>query len=216
MKIYKSVGLILVLCLCFLAVHIVQAVTSDPGSEANPLVSQDYVDSKMNGLSASTDAKINTISEVVEKLSQQAIDLSKTQASKFQVLELGAGKQLLAGESTEIVLRAGKVAAVSGTNGGLLDLTDGSGADIKAGQTIPPNHLILSARNDGRGFNVYSDSWVLVKGDYTLGNAPATPEPTVAPTPKPKPTPKATVKPKPKATPTPKAKSTTSKTTKKY
>ncbi|HEX9060637.1 MAG TPA: hypothetical protein VF941_10700 [Clostridia bacterium] len=213
MKIYKSVGLIFVLCLCFLAVHIVQAVTSDPGSEANPLVSQDYVDSKMNGLSAATDAKINTISEKVEKLSQQAIDLSKTQASKFQVLELDAGKQLLAGDSTEIVLRSGKAAAVSGTNGGLIDLTDGSGVDLKAGQTMPLNHLILSARNDGRGFNMLSDSWVLVKGDYTLGDAPATPEPTATPTPTPKPTPKPTTK--PKVTPTPKAKTTTSKTTKK-
>ena len=129
-------------------VNITQAVagSAEPGSEANPLVAQDYVD-----------ARIAELNSQIEEL---------TKASKFEAVQIKAGKQLVAGASTEIVLRSGKAAAVVSANGGLSDLIAGN--DIPAGGNIPLNHLILIPRDDGRGFKTVSDVWILIKGTYTI------------------------------------------------
>lgn len=169
MKFFKSIKkgniiLLLVLVLSFVAVHVVQAVTAEPGSDANPLVSQDYVDAKINEVSA----KINDLKAVVDNVNGLILALQKTQAPKFEVLEVEAGKEILLGESAEIILRGGKATAISGAKGGLADLTAGSAIDISTGQNIPLNHLLLSSRNDGRGIKTLSKSWILIKGEYTV------------------------------------------------
>ncbi len=148
---------ILVLMFSFVMVHMVQAGTAEPGTDANPLVGQDYVDSKIGELAAS-----------VDNLNKLVISLQKVQSPKFEVIELEPGKQMFLGDSTEIVLRGGKATAISGELGGLSDLTSGTGADIITGQTVPLNHLLLASRNDGRGIKITVKAWVLVKGDYSI------------------------------------------------
>jgi hypothetical protein len=141
------VSLILIIAISFLLIHIVQAVTADPGTDTNPLVSQDYVDAKVNALT-------NTINNL------------KMQGAKYEVVNIKAGKQLVTGDSTEIILRQGKAKAIGSDAGGLSDLT--GAIDIQTGGNIPSNHLLLVPRNDGRGLKATTDIIVLIKGIYTI------------------------------------------------
>jgi len=172
MRFFKKLGrvhiifIVAVVIYSLALVSIAQAVTTgsaEPGSDANPLVAQDYVDSKVENLTA----KINELSAVIEDLNKQVADLKEgAGGSKFEAVEVKAGKQLVAGASTEIVIRSGKATAVGSANGGLSDLI--AGVDIPTGGNIPLNHLLLVSRDDGRGFKVKSDVWILIKGEYTI------------------------------------------------
>lgn len=135
-------------------VSAVQAVTAaEPGSDEDPIVTQSYVD-----------GKIAELTDRVEVLSKQLEDASKN--SKFEAVQVKAGKQLVAGASTEIVLRSGKANAVASANGGVSDLI--SGVDLATGKAITLNHLLLIPRDDGRGFKAVTDVWILIKGEYTV------------------------------------------------
>lgn len=160
----RNIIVFLALIFSFVAVHIVQAVTAEPGTDANPLVTQDYVDSKVNDIST----KYTELKTSVDSLNQQVAAVQKASVPKFEVIELDAGKIMLLGDSTEIVLRGGKATAILGEKGGLADLSSGNGAEYGKGQAIPLNHLLLSSRNDGRGLKVTAKAWILVKGDYTI------------------------------------------------
>ena len=86
---------------------------------------------------------------------------------KFKVLELKKGETILAEESTEIIVRSGVVNAVGSENGGLSDITQG--VDLKSGQQIKVNHLIIVPRSDGRGIEVKSnDTFIMIKGGYKI------------------------------------------------
>jgi hypothetical protein len=150
-RVRKSyIAVLLAILLSFFLGHIAEAVTSqtaaEPGSDGDPLVTQGYVDKKDNALKSS-----------VDKLGNQ---------SKFTVLELGAGKQLLTGAGTEIIIRSGTAKGIKGTNGGLSDVT--SGKDIAAGGSVMCNHLLISSRDDGRGIKASTKVWVLIRGAYTI------------------------------------------------
>ncbi|MHB9143819.1 MAG: hypothetical protein ACYC5Y_00530 [Symbiobacteriia bacterium] len=79
---------------------------------------------------------------------------------------LTAGQTLTAQAGAEIVLRSGKAAAVETTGAGLSDVTGGK--DLLRGTAVPLNHLLVAPRTDGRGIKVAVDSWVLVRGPYTI------------------------------------------------
>lgn len=116
--------------------------------------------------------QINDLTAVVDSLKSEIDKLKASGGGKgsvFEVLELKKGKILTLGASAEIILRGGKATAIASANGGLSDLTAGTGVDIKTGQAIPLNHLILISRDDGRGLKVTSDqAWVMVRGTYTI------------------------------------------------
>lgn len=86
--------------------------------------------------------------------------------TRVQVLELKAGQTLRAGAGTEIILRSGRVVAVSAPGGGIADLT--AGRDIKSGEAVSANHLLLVPRSDGRGLKALTPAVVLVRGDANL------------------------------------------------
>ena len=158
-KLYITI--ILTAMLTFLLMHIVQAVTTvsnEPGTESNPLVAKDYVDTK-----------INTLNQQIQTLKQTQ---GSGGSSLFQVVELKIGQQLLSGASGEIIVRSGTATAVSGQNGdGLSDLTtdDSTKGNLVTGQVIPLNHLLLISRDDGRGIKAVSDKvFILCRGSYTL------------------------------------------------
>lgn len=165
---YKKSGILtLVIVLGIALVHIVQivnaAATAEPGSEEDPLVSQSYVDEKINSLKASLD-------EMTKQYEESQKQLNEIESyGKFVPLELTKDQVLIAGESAEIILRGGKAMAIGGEGGGLSDITSGSGADVNTDQEVPLNHLLLISRDDGRGIKVVSEkAWVLVKGPYTI------------------------------------------------
>lgn len=154
------------------AIHIIPIVYAEPEendkvSNETILVTQDYVDEKINKLTNDSQSKVVELEELVEAMKKQLDEVEKY--GKFIALELEEGQTLLTGDSAEIILRGGKATTIAGEAGGLSDVTAGSGVDITTGQDVPLNHLLLVSRDDGRGLKVVSSkAWVLVKGPYTI------------------------------------------------
>lgn len=157
MRVFKllkkvHIALILFLLSTIAVIHIAQAVTAEPGTNEDPIVSQSYVD-----------AKIGELNATINSLKQQ---LQNTQYPKFEVIEVEAGKQLVAGASTELILRGGEATAVASNEGGISNLI--SGKDLKTGEQVPLDQLLLIPRDDGRGLKIVKKSWILIKGQYTI------------------------------------------------
>ncbi|RCX17864.1 SH3 domain-containing protein [Anaerobacterium chartisolvens] len=136
---------------------------AEPGSDQDPLVSKSYVD-----------ASIEQYKKKVEELKKQVEELKSggagTAAQGFESVSIDAGKIVYTGAGTEIVMRSGKAVSVKGQNGGLCDTT--SAKDLDNGQALEYNHLVISARDDGRGFKVTGQCWVLIRGGYKVEDAP--------------------------------------------
>ena len=87
-----------------------------------------------------------------------------------QVISLIAGEAFYATAGTEIILRSGEAVAIASSLGGLADLT--KGADLRQGEFLVANHLLLVPRDDGRGVEALTDAVFLVMGEirYRLNN----------------------------------------------
>ncbi len=85
----------------------------------------------------------------------------------LQVVTVPPGQKLVAEEGTEIIVRAGKGTAIASANGGLADLT--AGRDLKNGEVVALNHLLVVPRTDGRGLAAVTMVVALVRGGYTVG-----------------------------------------------
>lgn len=85
---------------------------------------------------------------------------------RLNVVELNAGRRLIAGAGTELILRSGNATVVDSESGGLSDVTDG--VDLRKGAQVPRNHLLIAPRDDGRGFKAENQVIVLVRGDYRI------------------------------------------------
>lgn len=180
------IGWVLLIITGMVASGMAVKVAAEPGDATDPLVSQSYVDGKIGELNtkiAALTTMVNTLSTTVTNQSKTISSLStevsalKSQVSglespKFTVIELLPGQSVMLGASTEFILRGGKATAISGTYGGLSDLTSGSGQDLIAGASVPLNHLILASREDGRGIKIIGTAdqkaYLLIKGAYTL------------------------------------------------
>ena len=134
------------------------ASTNDPGSESDPLVTLSYVELKMNQLKDYIDQKSFS--------SNPSQEISSTESTTFQVVELKKGQSLIAGGGTELILRSGEATAIVSPSGGLSDVTGAK--NLQRNEKIPANHLLIIPRNDGRGITAMSDSFLLVKGGYTI------------------------------------------------
>ncbi len=108
--------------------------------------------------------------DLEKKLSDTQKELAALKESMvFKVVKLPAGKILLGGNSTEIILRtkSGATAYIEKTaSGGLSNLI--SGKDHKNGEVIPDNQLLLVPNGDGRGIKASKESYIMVKGEYTI------------------------------------------------
>ncbi|MFZ5824856.1 MAG: hypothetical protein ACOY94_11050 [Bacillota bacterium] len=89
------------------------------------------------------------------------------QMALFRVMTVPAGQTIIGEGGTEIVLRGGKATAITTPQGGLLNVS--AGTDMQQGEEIPPNHLIIIPRNDGRGFKAETDLVLMVKGPAVVG-----------------------------------------------
>jgi uncharacterized protein YlxW (UPF0749 family) len=162
-KIHFIIALVAIFCL--LVISVVQAMTAEPGTDEDPVVAKSYVDAEISKFKAEINELNRELRTLTEKLEEQ-------ESSKYIVVELNAGERLIAGESAEIIVRAGQATAISGRNGdGLSDITtdDPSKGNLVTGQTIPLNHLLLVARDDGRGLEAVSSKvYLLVRGTYKV------------------------------------------------
>lgn len=89
-----------------------------------------------------------------------------TKAAIYQVVKVKAGKRLIAGASTEIIVRLGRATVVGTANGGVLDIS--SSVVIATGKIVPLNHLLLSQLSDGKGFKAVTDVTILIRGPYQI------------------------------------------------
>lgn len=86
--------------------------------------------------------------------------------SSFNVVSVKKGQKFIGGSGCEFILRQGQGDVLSAELGGLSDVT--AGYDIVSGVSVPPNHLLIVPRDDGRGFTAVTDVVIMVKGSYTI------------------------------------------------
>ncbi|MDD2216052.1 MAG: hypothetical protein PHR60_06515 [Eubacteriales bacterium] len=121
------------------------AQTYDPGSKEDPVVTKSYVDAQIAALKSSG---------------------GSGSAATFEAVFVEAGKKLIGGAGTELILRSGRASAIDNGADGLSDLTGAK--DLIGGSDVGKNHLLLVPRDDGRGIRATTDLWVMVKGSYTI------------------------------------------------
>lgn len=126
--------------------------SSDAGTSTDPLVTLSYVDSQIENLRV----EMNNL-------------VGQSSNAGYQILEnLNEGTRVIFGKNAEVIIRAGGGVVIPGSTGeGFSDLTDG--IDLRGGIAIPKNHLLLVARDDGRGIYVsMNQTYIMVKGTYQI------------------------------------------------
>jgi hypothetical protein len=151
--------LVLTVSVCLNIVLAVSDTSPEPGSDQDPLVSKSYVDMNVAG----KNAEILQLQEDVKAL-KAVKPVESTQG--FTAISLEAGQVLYTGSGSEVILRSGKASALSGKDGGLADTT--SAKDLANKMTVAANHMIISARDDGRGLKASTLCWLLIRGAYTI------------------------------------------------
>lgn len=130
---------------------------SEPGSDKDPLVTVSYVNKKIEEIKHYIDEKVSD-------------NKGNESPNEFIVVEVLKDQSIILGGGSEAILRSGEATAISrienGIDNGIADLT--LGVDVKMGETIERDHLLLTPRNDGRGARVIRDAMFLVRGAYTI------------------------------------------------
>ncbi len=133
--------------------QIVYAINKEPGSTEDPLVTLSFVEQRIDQLKGYIDEKIKTTP-------------STGGAVSLEVVNLKAGENLIAYQGTEIILRSGRAVIIDSPAGGISNLT--SGFDLRKGERIPQNHLLLVPRTDGRGAKAETATVFMVRGAYRI------------------------------------------------
>jgi len=161
----------------FITVNVSEADEPVAGSDGDPLITESYLELRLGELNKTLLYKIEEVKKMLvdnNALPSEEDKQSETQISEkeniviptYKILELKKGDVIYFGENVEVIVRSGKVIAIEGEKGGIADLTDGY--DLKNGDEVKLNHLLLIARDDGRGFNIQSTAFIMVKGIYKL------------------------------------------------
>lgn len=131
---------------------------TDAGTTSDPIVTQSYVEGRINALNASIDERLKKLESGSSGGSQVA----------FNVFKVEKGQTIMLEENSLFILRAGDVVAVidPSAGGGISDLT--TGLDVANNEGIVKNHLLLTPRTDGRGVKFNSEGWVMISGGYTV------------------------------------------------
>ncbi|GAB6274437.1 MAG: hypothetical protein STSR0004_13000 [Peptococcaceae bacterium] len=113
--------------------------TDEPGTSADPLVTKSYV----------TEFVGRYFQENIGTAVKKILSETGTGGAQWQIKTISAGQDFTGGAGTEFILRTGTALALDPTGSGIPDLT--GGINLAAGKVVPPNHLILIPRADGRG-----------------------------------------------------------------
>ena len=138
------------------------ADVSQPGSVQDPLVTKGYVDQQLATL----------VKAEVAKLSGGSTGTGTGTIAPLKVVQVKSGETLLVGAGGELIVRNGKVTAVSSTVNGIPNVT--AGKDIAPGSVVSLNHLLIFP-TDGRGIKFADAGSVvvntMVRGPYQKLNA---------------------------------------------
>ena len=131
-----------------MSLTVVAYAAGTAGSEDDPVVTKSYVDAKIAEISNS--------------------GAGSESAEVFMAVCIPKGSSVIGGEGTEMILRSGTAKAIDNGVDGVSDLTGAS--DLKSGQAVKKNHLLMVPRADGRGIYAVTELWVMIKGEYILEN----------------------------------------------
>jgi hypothetical protein len=134
-------------------------VFAAPGSDQDPLVTLSYVEQRLATLKQ----------EILTELKGNSTGSTTVAAHPvFEIHNLTKGQKVTFGESAEFILRRGKAVVIDPIGNNIPDLT--TGVDIKPGELVPLQHLLLVPRDDGRGFEVIENGVVMIKGPYKISD----------------------------------------------
>ena len=136
------------IALLFLTVCL-PGLAADPGSSDDPLVTLSYIN----------DVLMPQVKSYVDSKAAGSND-------GFEIVNLKGGQTVIAGASTEMILRMGNAQIVATQKGGVADVT--LGIDLQNGAVMPANHLLIVPLDDGRGAQMLSDGIILIKGSYKI------------------------------------------------
>lgn len=130
------------------------AAFSEPGSNADPLVTLSYVNKAVDQIKIYVDEKISYISG------------GSSVSNELEIVNIKKGEYLIGKAGTELILRGGKAKVVGGPLGGLSDVTGGD--ELNHDQAVSHNHLLIIPRSDERGIYATEDAIFMVKGAYEV------------------------------------------------
>lgn len=157
----KMAMLAIAVVLCAAMTVGVMAATYEPGSENDPVVTLSYVEGRLAGIMADFQEKLQALETPASSGSATVSE------GVYEVVFAEKGSQIYFADNTQVILRSGALNAIANASGdGLADLT--AGKDLKTGNPVEKNHLLLVPRNDGRGVSVLEDAWIMINGRYTL------------------------------------------------
>lgn len=148
--------IIIVLALMFIVGQVVYAMNKEPGSNDDPIVTLSYVEQRVEQLKFYIDEKIAALSP----------STGGGGDNNLVVVELKPGQKLIAGQGTEIILRGGKALVIDNPLGGLANVT--AARDLRMNEVVPPNHLLIVPRDDGRGVKAENDVILIIRGTYRV------------------------------------------------
>jgi hypothetical protein len=148
---YIAIGLIIGIALSAR----IGTADDNAGTVNDPLVTVSYMAQQMEALESRLTSEIN----------QKMGTVTAVDPVVFEVINVPAGTSLYFGASTEFIVRVGEAKVIDPNDVGIPDLTAGSKVDN--GVIIPVDHHLLVPSDDGRGIKIVTDSWLMVKGDYT-------------------------------------------------
>jgi len=149
-----------------------------PGSVDDPLVTRSYVDRLIADLTGLGSAQLSQeqldtiVNEVINRLGAQGQtqqpggQFQHDTGGRYTPVSLRNGQILVGDEGTEIILRTGTAVANSSGQDGLANIT--MGTDVRNNEEIGANNMLIVPRDDGRGVRATSDTWLLVKGRYSI------------------------------------------------
>ncbi|GAV12438.1 hypothetical protein [Paenibacillus sp. NAIST15-1] len=149
------------------------AADTTPGTSSDPLVTKSYVDQQVKSLIQAELKKGNTGNDTTSKdkdnPKKDQPEGDTTSNTELKVVTVKTGQKLIAKAGTEVIVRNGKAVITSPDENGVPDVTEGT--DIKSGQAVATNHLLLFPR-DGRGMmpdpQQENGLIVMVRGGYSV------------------------------------------------
>ncbi|MFO7636879.1 MAG: hypothetical protein R6W96_06195 [Clostridia bacterium] len=112
-----------------------------------------------------TETTLEQVTQKMEFYDFMLRDLSE--GAMYQVIRLNPGDKLLASSTSELILRSGSAKAIGNVHDeGLANVT--TGTEIKNGQNIPRNHMLVIPRGDGRGIVADTECYILFKGVWYM------------------------------------------------
>ncbi|MBN2558224.1 MAG: hypothetical protein JXB33_05680 [Clostridia bacterium] len=123
---------------------------------------------RVSNLEIQTGALQNDVDDSTKRIDFMDITMRNlSDGTVYQVVKVDPGVKLLASGTGEVILRSGSARVIGNEHGeGLSDLT--TGRELKDGESLEKDHLILIPRGDGRGIITDTVCYIIYKGLYHL------------------------------------------------